>query len=297
MTGRIQIQGWQVQQGYPIDTCTIKEGTWFTLTEKLNGVRATYYNGSMVSRTGKTYSGVDHIIKEIEDAIGTDIVVDGEITLKDKTGVSDNEAFRIATGIVNSDASEKPELQFTIFDAMPREDFENDSSQTYFVRRTYLNSIADRFAGESVHVLPVLYQGIDQSVIPNFLNQMIDADKEGLMMNLDVPYKRKRHKGILKIKRFYTMDLKIIATEEGSGRLSGTLGALVLDFHGNEVRVGSGFTDEQRADLWNRKANLPGALCEVKYKEISSDKKTGMQSLQFPIFVSLRCDKTEVSYG
>lgn len=125
---------------------------------------------------------------------------------------------------------------------------------------------------------------------------MVAEDKEGLMLNLDVPYRRTRHKGILKIKRFYTMDLPIVRCEEGSGRLSGTLGALVVDFKGNEVSVGSGFTDEQRALYWDKRNELQGVLCEVKYKEVSTDKKTGQQSLQFPIFVSLRFDKDDVNY-
>lgn len=42
---------------------------------------------------------------------------------------------------------------------------------------------------------------------------------------------------------------------------------------------------------------MPGRLCEVKYKEISYDKNTGAESLQFPVFISIRTDKDEVSYG
>ena len=145
-------------------------------------------------------------------------------------------------------------------------------------------------------VLPELYHGKDASVIDGFLDQMVREDKEGLMLNYDVPYKRKRHGGILKIKRFYTMDLRIIGAEEGTGRLAGTLGALVLDYKGNEVRVGTGFSDDQRTKMWNDRDKIIGMLCEVKYKEISSDKKTGAESLQFPVFVSMRSDKGEVSY-
>lgn len=125
---------------------------------------------------------------------------------------------------------------------------------------------------------------------------MVREDKEGLIVNLDVPYKRKRHNGILKVKRFYTMDLPIVGCEEGTGRLSGTLGAFVLDFNGNKVNVGSGFSDEQRQDFWNQRDNIVGTLCEVKYKEVSYDKKTGLSSLQFPVFVTLRADKHDVSF-
>ena len=117
------------------------------------------------------------------------------------------------------------------------------------------------------------------------------------MVNLDVPYRKKRHAGILKVKRFYTMDLPIIRCNEGTGRLTGTLGALVLDYKGGEVRVGTGFTDDQRREFWLMRDELPGVLCEVKYKEKSRDKRTGAESLQFPVFVSLRPDKREVSYG
>ena len=117
------------------------------------------------------------------------------------------------------------------------------------------------------------------------------------MINTDVPYRRTRHKGILKVKRFYTMDLPIIRCEAGTGRLKGTLGAFVLEYKGNEVKVGSGFTDEQREKFWQKRDGLTGTLCEVKYKEISQDKGTGLESLQFPVFVGLRTDKTEVSYG
>ena len=151
--------------------------------------------------------------------------------------------------------------------------------------------------GSPVRILPVLYSGTDQSKIPELLDQMVREDKEGLMVNLDVPYKCRRHNGILKVKRFYTMDLPIVACEEGSSRLAGVLGAFVLNYKGNEVRVGSGFTDEQRIHYWDCRDDLTGVLCEVKYKEISYDKNTGAESLQFPIFVGLREDKNEVSYG
>lgn len=52
-----------------------------------------------------------------------------------------------------------------------------------------------------------------------------------------------------------------------------------------------------REKFWQKRDDLTGTLCEVKYKEISQDKGTGLESLQFPVFVGLRTDKTEVSYG
>lgn len=293
------IPEWEVQQAYPIDKYPVANGTEFWLTQKLNGVRATLYNGQLIARSGVPFKGLDHILKELRWANCAHIALDGELTLADTHGLRDNEAFREATGILNSDDEHKTGICFTIFDAIPYVDFDSANPKvSYSHRRTILNEVEETVSNsECVRVLPVLYHGKDLRKIDELLEQMIREDKEGLMLNTDVPYKRTRHKGILKIKRFYTMDLPITGVEEGSGRLAGRLGAFVLDYKGNEVKVGSGFTDEQRRGYWDMRNSLIGQLCEVKYKEISYDKNTGLESLQFPVFVQLRADKTEVSYG
>ena len=294
------IPEWEVQQAFPIDKYPVEDGTEFWLTQKLNGARATYYNGQLIARSGLPYKGLEHIIQELYWVRGCGFVLDGELTLRDKGNLSDNEAFRIATGIINSDDADKTKICYTIFDMIPVQDFESSTPKLNYSKR---RDILDRFSEQldkqfsPVRVLPVLYHGTDLSKIDSLLEQMVAEDKEGLMLNLDVPYRRTRHKGILKIKRFYTMDLPIIRCEEGTGRLAGTLGAFVLQYKENEVKVGSGFTDEQRAAFWQSRDDIAGMLCEVKYKEISKDKKTGFESLQFPVFVQIRDDKTEVSYG
>ena len=293
------IPEWEVQQAYPVEKYPIKQGAWFSLSQKLNGVRATYYHGNLYARSGEVYEGLDHIIAEIERFGDRGIVFDGELTLADANGCSDNEAFRIATGIINSDAEDKTRISFTIFDALPAEEFEKgESTLCYRERRNELDAIGGVLFAQAKYtkILDVLYQGTDQSKINELLDQMVTEDKEGLMVNLDVPYKCKRHNGILKVKRFYTMDLPIIRCEEGSGRLTGMLGSFVLNFKGNEVNVGSGFTDEERVMFWELRDRLVDLLCEVKYKEISSDKKTGAESLQFPVYVCLRTDKSDANY-
>ena len=294
------IPEWEVQQAYTVEKYPLKEGTEFWLTQKLNGARATLYEGQLLARSGMPYKGLEHITDALSWLRVAGFVADGELTLKDKGDLSDNEAFRVSTGILNSDNVNKTVICYTIFDMIPVKDFDALKPQvTYRYRRDILNQFVERISDTdgAVKVLPVLYHGTDQFKIEELLEQMVREDKEGLMINTDVPYRRTRHKGILKVKRFYTMDLPIIRCEEGTGRLSGTLGAFVLKYKENEVKVGSGFTDGRRERFWNNRDDMEGLLCEVKYKEISQDKGTGLESLQFPVFVGIRTDKTEVSYS
>lgn len=283
------IFNWEIQQAYPIEKYPLKPNTWITITQKCNGVRATYYRGKIMARSGVEFKGLDHIVNEL-DAAYSNYVLDGELMLKDKTGLTDNEAFRKATGIINSDG-DKSEICMTVFDCSPVADFDSPTPKMrYSQRRQLMDGLEDT---DNVRVLPVLYQGTDHTQIPILLDKMVAEDKEGLMVNLDVPYKRKRHSGILKVKQFYTMDLHVVSVEEGEGKYVGMLGKVNVEFNGNVVGVGSGFTDEQRIKYWEDKDYLVGKIIEVKYKEVSTDKKTGLQSLQFPVFVCEKFDKTE----
>ena len=284
---------WNIQQAYPVEKHPLKEGTWFALTQKLNGVRCTYYRGQLIARSGEPFEGLDHIADELSH--WPDLVFDGELTLKDKGDLSDNEAFRVATGIINSDG-DKSRICFTIFDYLSVDEFDaGESMFDYSARRFSLDRLS--INTENVRILPLLYSGYDTSKIDELLERMVAEDKEGLMINLDVPYKCKRHSGILKVKRFYTMDLPIVRVEEGTGKYAGLMGNLVVDYKGNEVGVGTGFCDGERELFWRNREQVVGMLIEVKYKEISANKKTGAESLQFPVYVQLRPDKDDVSYG
>lgn len=293
------IPGWAVQQAHPIEKYPLKEGEWFCVTEKLNGVRCTYYRGELVSRTGKLFEGLEHIREALYNVAGHRYVLDGELTLRDKTGLSDNEAFRKAAGIINSDSPEKTEIVFTVFDMVGTGEFDTGHTIPYRERLGNLGVLRDFVLDRNpyVRVLNPMYDGRIPSVIPALLDVVVARGGEGLMINRDTPYLRKRNSGILKVKRFYTMDLPIVRLEEGEGKCAGMTGTVVVAYKGNEVGVGTGLTQKQRQSLWERRDELVGTLVEVKYKELSQDKETGLESLQFPVFVRLREDKSEVSYG
>ena len=289
------IPQWEVQQAYQIGKMKMNENEWFSLSQKLNGVRGTFFDGKLISRQGKEFNGLDHILADISKLLcleQEDSVLDGELIRKNTDGLSDNENFRLTTGIINQEDADKTSIQMVIFDILPKEEFLHGESQLrYKDRLKQLENLRKRIRVQKLtylRVVDVLYTGTHTDMIQVCLDKMVREGKEGVMLNRNAKYMRKRHNGILKVKRFYTVDLEILDLEEGTGWLKGTLGAFVVRYKGNILRVGSGMTDEQRATFWNDGIALVGRVIEVKYKEESRDKQTGLYSLQFPIFVQLR---------
>lgn len=285
----------EVMLGSPRDKLRLKDGENFTLTQKLNGIRCTYVNGKMISRQGKEFVGLEHIAKEL-DNIHPMLVFDGELIRKNVDGISDNENFRLTTSMVNSEDGNKHGLEFVLFDCLPYDEFvEGKSNAMYTDRREYLDrNIKDC---KYLRVVPLYYQGNDVNMIDKYLAEVDSLGYEGLMLNKNnAPYECKRVTSLIKIKTFKFSDLKVIDVLEGDGKYVSQLGSIVVDYKGNPVNVGSGFTDEQRIKYWAIKDELIGSIAEVKYKEVSKNKDTCLESLQFPIFIQWRNDKTEVSY-
>lgn len=294
------IDTWEVQLGSAYDKLKLKDGEWFSLSQKLNGNRASFYQGKLISRQGKEFSGMQHIISDLEQ-LGTGWFYDGELIRKNIDNILDGENFRIGTGIINSDAATKEEIKFVIFDYFPESEitYKEFGTTRYRIRREQLNSLRNVISEknlQNVEIVTMVYEGTDQSQIMKWLDYAVKQGWEGLMLNKDATYKFKRTTDLIKIKRFYSMDLPIVEILEGDGRLKGTLGALVVQYKENTVNVGSGFDDETRRKFWDNRELLIGRVVEVKYKEISKDKKTGLESLQFPIYIGLREDGKIVSY-
>ena len=291
-----------MQLAKSIENVKIPHNEWFSISQKINGNRCICYRGKMYSRQGKLWTGLDHIMSDLKK-LEVELPVwclDGELVYKNEEGLSDNDAFTKGTGILNSPDSDKSCIKYVIFDWISNRDFDNGISQdSYKARKDLLIELSydiHRLGIENVNVVRFFYEGTDETKIDYWLDRATKAGMEGVMVNYDVPYQCKRHSGILKAKRFYTMDLPIIGFEAGDGRLSDTLGKVYVEYKENVVGVGSGFSDELRSEIWNNKKKYLGSIIEVKYKNISKDKSTGMLSLQFPVFVRFRDDKNETSY-
>ena len=295
------IPEFNIQQAYPIDKYYPKKNEWHVLEEKLNGINGSVLNDNVISRQGKVINGLQHIIEQLNKTSFKGYYFNGELVRKNIDNISNGENFRETTSIVNSDDIDKSNIDFIVFDLLPVEEFNEGKSKLKYKDRLKQLKQLDKEAKElglnNLSIPKIYYEGEDISNIDYYLEQATKEDKEGLMYIKNNQWKNKRHSGILKIKKFLNADCEIIGYEEGTGRLEGKLGAFVIDYKGNKVNVGSGYTDEERIEFWQHKDDYIGRILQVKFKEQTKDKKTGLVSIQFPIYQCIREIGKEVSYN
>lgn len=295
------IPEFNIQQAYPIHKYPLKKGTWFCLEEKLNGINCSDVNDIMLSRQGKEISNLKHIIEQLNQTSFKGYYFNGELVRKNIDNLSNGENFRLTTSIVNSDAEDKTMIDFIVFDLIPIDEFFIGKSKLKYKDRLkqlrQLKAEAIEKGLINLDIPKVYYEGTDINVIDEYLAIADSEDKEGLMAIKDCEWKNKRHNGILKVKKFLTADCSIIGYEEGDGKYKGVLGSFIIDYKGNKVNVGSGYSDEQREEYWTNRDKYISRILEVKYKEETMDKKTKLISLQFPTFVCIREEGKEISYN
>ena len=278
------------------------EGKEFAITTKIDGGRiiALKENGqvSFYTRAGQKYEGLVDLEKEMLEKFPDNVCLDGEITLLNNQGIPSKEAYKQTMKITRKDG-DKHGIKMLVFDWMPATDFKRQKCDIPYGRRC--SEIEDLFANIDsttyFEVLPFLYHGTDTSKILELLDKAIAEKEEGVMINIwDAPYEFKRTNSLLKVKKMNTIDLEIVGFEEGSGRLSGTLGAILVRYKDdNIVKVGSGFEDGLRDLIWENKDSYLGAICEIQYFEETTNADGG-SSLRFPIFKDFRPDKTEADF-
>lgn len=294
------IRTFDVMLGTPIDKCKLKGDEKIYLSRKLNGTRCAFIGDRCMTRQGKEYKGLDHIVNDLQSMGYENMFIDGELLYKNEEGLSDSEAFQKGTGIAMSKDGDKSQLKLVVFDMFPLSEFWNGKSEyLYYMRKESLRELKtmiEETGTRNIEIVPHVYEGYDHSEIWKWLDYAEENDWEGIMINLDTPYECKRTKNLIKVKKFFSCDIKCIGIEEGSGRNKGTLGALVCEYKGNTVNVGSGFADADRKHFWLHPEDAVGHIVTVKYKEETKNKDGGV-SIQFPVFESVRFDKSEPSYN
>lgn len=274
------------------------EGKHFAITTKIDGGRiiAIKENGQVAfyTRAGQLYEGLVDLEREMAERLPDNFVLDGEITLLDYQNYDSKHAYKQAMKITRAD-NEKHGVKMLVFDGMPLSDWKTQtSSLTYLQRRQMLDCMSGLSSNDLTYfeLLPILYLGSDTSKVLELLESETARGQEGVMINVcDAYYDFTRTWNLMKVKKMNTLDLEVVGYEEGSGRLTGTLGALHVRYkNGNIVKVGSGFSDELRALIWLEPSDFVGKIAEIQWFEETTNADGGI-SLRFPVFKDFRPDK------
>ena len=274
----------------------------FVVTEKLDGIRCLAVckeeKIELYTRQGKLIEGCVEIEKDLKKLIeewGTGFILDGELLADD---CSYEDVYKETTKRVKNKNEIKTGIHFTVFDVLEIEEFENLECKTkYYDRLMKLLTLQTQTEVDSkIRFIKPLYRGSDIEKLLSLLEIYKEKGAEGLMVNLvDSIYEFKRSKTLLKVKVMQTADLKIIGFEEGQGKHTGKLGAILVEYKNNIVRVGSGFSDAEREYIWDNQQDYINNIAEVQYFEETKNKEGGL-SLRFPVWKHIRRDKTEPSY-
>ena len=266
---------------------------------KLDGVRVitiVHTDGrvDMFSRNGKELANFPHIVEQISTVVKQnpppyDLILDGEIM---------SSSFQdLMTQVHRKSDVKANDAILNLFDVIPLEDFEKGiwdkrqedrSAMVYYWHKQHKDVLPN--VAVVGHELVDLDTSEGQVRYKEINAKAIAGGYEGIMLkDPEAPYECKRSVAWLKLKPFIEVSLTVVATEEGTGKNVGKMGALVCegvdDGKAIRVNVGSGFTDEQRDEFWS--CRVDGQIVEVRADAVKQN-QDGTYSLRFPRFKSFR---------
>ena len=141
-----------------------------------------------------------------------------------------------------------------------------DDIGSYFERRKLMSG----FTYSDKIKLVESFMGISPN---DAFRRFVSQGFEGAMVkDTEAPYTQgKRSTAWLKVKAVDAEDCPVVSVHEGEGRLAGTMGHVVVENNGRLVRVGGGFTDEQRATIWENRDTVIGSWLEVTFQSKTPD--------------------------
>jgi DNA ligase 1 len=245
----------------------------------------------MFSRNGKELTNFPKIQEQFDsmlDQMSESMVFDGEVMSDD---------FQtLMREIHRKGGAKTDDAVLNLFDCMPLEYFK-EGSYPYALntRKELLQSFQ---YGPNISIVEFVAMDLDdddgQKQFADYNKLCIDKGFEGIMVKpITGIYECKRSSLWLKVKPFIEVSLKVVDTEEGTGRNVGKLGALIVEGTDDgkfiKTNVGSGLTDTDRETFWKAKDKLIGQIVEVRADAITQNQDTTSEwSLRFPRFLRFR---------
>ncbi|WP_232424092.1 DNA ligase [Imhoffiella purpurea] len=205
----------------------------YWVSEKYDGVRAYWDGARLVSRGGHEIHAPEWFVAGFPR-----VPLDGELWLR-------RGAFARVSGTVRQlepDEDAWRQVRFMVFD-LPA------SNLSFGRRLESLHTLLDRM--ESPYLVEVEQVRLpDRDALMAHLTALVAAGGEGLMLHRDdAVYRSGRSPDLLKLKPYLDAEASVVGHLPGRGKYEGMLGSLLVeDGRGRRFRIGTGFSDAERAD-------------------------------------------------
>jgi len=272
---------------YPVVAAIKKDGT--------RG-RVAYGESRIQTRAGHSLKGMSHLEEELDQY---PFEKDGEVVIPGMI-------FDEGSGKVRNHA-ETPDAVFWIFDV----------PNVQGGKLTRLKFMRENIE-ETDHVKVVEHRTCtNEKELASFYEEALSAGEEGLVVyKIKHDYRDARSMDWCRMCPVKSADCRVLYFEEGKGKFLGSMGKMVVEFCGHEVKVGTGFVEKpfgelspgqtrkmlkkygtqgayerrRRCYLWANADNFQGMIAEIEFKE-----KTKVGSMRQPRFKGWRLDKNEVN--
>lgn len=266
-------------------------GMWWA-SRKLDGVRCITVIDEVgdikfFSRQGKEFLTLDNLRQDLMTLGLRAKVLDGEVCIMRDSGLEDFQGIIKEIG-KKDHTIETP--KYCVFDLLDLEEFTSGTSQiTLSARLVMLNAFLVESGLTFAEPLPQ-FKLMDREHFEKVAADATEMGYEGIMIRKDVGYEGKRSKSLLKVKKMHDAEYQVTGLDNGIHRViengreeeEEMLKAVFVQHKGNQVRVGSGFSLEQRRHYFQNPNDILGKTITVQFFEETTDQH-GNHSLRFPV--------------
>jgi DNA ligase-1 len=181
---------------------------------------------------------------------------------------------------------------FKIFDMLHIKEFNGEADSSWLEHRlqtlrTFLYQFTSNYSHHLMYEEQAVISGDDH--FETWVKLAADNNWEGVMLRKNVKYEGKRTKNLLKVKKFYDEEYKVVGATngdirivvEGKEKTINALSQVTIKHKDNIVGVGSGFSLDQRKEFGKDHSKIIGKTITVQYFEETKNQEGGT-SLRFP---------------
>lgn len=258
-----------IQLAYPLEESRLAK--WkppFIVQPKYDGERCraicTHGSVALYSSEANLILSVPHINEALLPLANMDLELDGELYTH---GLPLNQIHSIISR-KNELHPQFADINYHVFDLV-------DTEMSQAARLARIMRIMEGVPKDPVFMAPHTICETFSEVM-SALDWSMERGYEGIIVrHIEAYYLRRRSVWMMKFKPRREDIYQIVAVKEEVsqyGEPKGSLGALICHAHDEEktFNVGTGFTPEQRRELWLQRETLPGRLVRVKYQHLTS---------------------------